>query len=276
LPMNRRTGAGCSIESRSGTDGLLSVRWFSDETIREMGEGNGTGARRCKLGGGLSVALVLWVCIGPMAGASTLRSQAHPDELTFRPVLCIVPPYNNSVRPPATGRLSSSSCSPESLLSPTNLGTTPSSNTQGYTVNRVPLDSRLIGTPSTKSSRDAASATVLLPGLSDAGSNNRYLLGPVQMSGAAVAKAVVQYQESDKEWVVALTMTNRGKLLWDKVACTDFDRELAIVVNGTVVSSPLIQPSQSSCTSFGGYASIAGSGIGHGEALNIARAITNK
>jgi hypothetical protein len=237
-----------------------------------MGEGNGVKARRCKLGGGLSVALILGIGIGPIAGASTFRSQGRTDEVDFRSVLCVVPPYNHSVQP-APGRLS---CTPESLRSSANLGTAPSDNAQGYTVNRVPLDSELIGTPSTKPSADVASATVLLPGLSDATSKNRYLLGPVQMSGVAIATAVVRYQESYKQWVVNLTMTKRGKPLWDKVACTDFDRELAIVVNGTVVSSPLIQPTQSSCTSFDGYGSIAGSGIGHGEALSIARAITHK
>jgi hypothetical protein len=240
-----------------------------------MGEGNGVKARRCKLGGGLSVALILGIGIGPIAGASTFHSQGHTDEVDVRSVLCIVPPYNDSVQPVA-GRLSSSSCTPESLLSSANLGTAPSNNAQGYTVNRVPLDSKLIGTPSTKSAADVASATVLLPGLSDAASKNRYLLGPVQLSGAAIATAVARYQESSKQWVVNLTMTKRGKALWDKVACTDFDRELAIVVNGTVVSSPLIQPTQNSCTSFDGQASIAGSGIEHGEALSIARAITHK
>jgi hypothetical protein len=165
-----------------------------------MGEGNGVRARRCKLGGGLSIALVLGFGISPIADASTFHSQSHTEEVDFRSVLCIVPPYNDSVQPVA-GRLSSSSCTPESLLSSANLGTAPSNNAQGYTVNRVPLDSKLIGTPSTKSSADVASATVLLRGLSDAASKNRYLLGPVQMSGAAIATAVVRYQESSNPHV---------------------------------------------------------------------------
>jgi hypothetical protein len=242
-----------------------------------MGDGDGANevrARLCGLGGGLIVALVLWVSIGPMTGVSAIRPEGHPYEVAFRSVLCVVPPYDPSIQP-TSGRLSASSCTPESLLS-ANLGVTPSNNNVGYTVNTVPLDSTLIGRPSTKSSADLASATVLLPGLRDAGSDNRYLLGPVQMSGAAIATAVVQYQEFDKEWVVNLTMTSRGKPLWDKVACTDFHRELAIVVNGIVVSTPLIQPSQSSCTSFGGQGSIGGSGIGHEEALSIAGAITHE
>jgi hypothetical protein len=256
-------------------DALLGVRWVSDETIEEWATGdNKVRARFCKLGGGLIVALVLWISIGPMTGVSAIRPEGHPYEVAFRSVLCVVPPYDPSIRP-TSGRLSTSSCAPDSLLS-ANLGVTPSSNDVGYTVNTVPLDSKLVGTPSTKSSADLASATILLPGLRDAGSENRYLLGPVQLSGAAIAKAVVQYQEFDKEWVVNLTMTGRGKPLWDKVACTNFHRELAIVVNGIVVSSPLIQPSQSACTSFGGQGTIGGSGIGHEEALSIADAITHE
>jgi preprotein translocase subunit SecD len=65
-------------------------------------------------------------------------------------------------------------------------------------------------------SADLASATVLLPGLSDSGSNNRYLLGPTQMASSSIAKAVVQYQQFDKQWVVNFTVTKRGTALWNK------------------------------------------------------------
>ena len=83
-------------------------------------------------------------------------------------------------------------------------------------------------------------------------------------------------REFDKEWTVNITMTWRGTALWNKVARTDFHQELAIVVNGIVVSSPLIQPTQSAFSSFGGEASIAAAGIGRDEALRIARTITWK
>jgi len=210
----------------------------------------------------------------PAAGGSTFQSESNGADVVFRSVLCVVPPYDSSVQP-VYGRLSTSSCAPESLLS-ANLGVTPSNNTVGYTVETVPLDSKLVGTPSSKPSADLASATVLLPGLSDSGSDDRYLLGPVQMSASSIAKAVVHYQQFNKQWTVNITMTKRGTTLWNKVVRTDFHQELAFVVGGTVVSSPLIQPTQSYVTSFGPHASIAGPGIGHHEALIIARAMTQK
>ena len=48
------------------------------------------------------------------------------------------------------------------------------------------------------------------------------------------------------------------------------------MVNGIVVSSPLIQPSQTEFSSFGRDGSVAGPGIGHQEALNIAQALTKR
>ena len=166
-----------------------------------------------------------------------LHDRSHRVDLpnrSLRPVLCIVPPYDPSVQPATTGRLSSSSCTKESLLSTTNLGTTPTNNADGYTVNSVPLDSRLVGTPSTKSSADLASSTVLLPGLSDSGSSNRYLLGPAQMSSSSIGKAAVQYQQGfDKQWVVNFTTTKRGTALWNKVASDHFHRQLAIWWGGS-------------------------------------------
>jgi hypothetical protein len=222
------------------------------------------------------VGLVVLVSVGAVsaAGGSPFRSDDKGDNVDFRMVLCVVAPYDSSSQP-VPGRLSASSCAPDSLLS-TNLGVSPSDNSAGYTVNTVPLDTTLSGTSSTKPSAGFASRTVLLPGLGASGSENRYLLGPVQMSGTSFAKAVVHYQESDKQWIVNITMTGRGAALWNKVARTDFHQELAIVVNGIVVSSPLIQPTQSAFSSFGGEASIAGAGIGHREALRIASTISRK
>lgn len=230
-------------------------------------------AGRLQRGSCLGVVIALLMSIGPMASASTSHSEGHPDEVVFRPVLCIAPPYDPSVQP-AAGRSSSSSCTPESLLNTTNLRVTPSTNADGYTINTVPLDSKLVGTPSTKPSSDIESATVLLPGLGTSGSKDRYLLGPGEITGSSIGRARVQYQQFNKTWVVNLTMTKRGTVLWNKFARAEFHKEVAVVVGGVVVSYPLIQPSQYAFTSFGPYATVAGPGIGHAEALRIARTMT--
>jgi hypothetical protein len=213
--------------------------------------------------------------MGSLAGGSQFHSESGSVKVFFRPVLCVVPPYSSAVQP-AMGRLSTLSCTPASLMSVTNLGTAPSDNADGYSVNAVPLDSNLAGTPSTKPSADVASATVLLPGLSSSLSVDRYLLGPAQMSGSSIGKADAAYEEFEKGWVVNITMTKSGAALWNKVAKADFHKELAIVVGGIVVSAPLIQPGQVVFSSFGPYATVAGNGIGRAEARNIARAMTER
>jgi hypothetical protein len=98
----------------------------------------------------------------------------------------------------------------------------------------------------------------------------------LRMSGASIARALVQYQQLKKRLDGQHHHDQRGAVLCKQIASTRFHQELAIAVSGIVVSSPLIEPSQSSFTSFGRHASVAGPRIGHAEALRIAGALTKK
>ena len=95
---------------------------------------------RSNLIAGFGLVVLLWAGTESAAGGSIFHSDGNLDSVGFRSVLCVVAPYNSSVQP-ASGRLSASSCTAESLLS-TNLGTTPSDNVTGYTVNTVSPDTR--------------------------------------------------------------------------------------------------------------------------------------
>ncbi|OYV62444.1 MAG: hypothetical protein B7X01_01475, partial [Acidiphilium sp. 21-62-4] len=109
---------------------------------------------------------------------------------------------------------------------------------------------------STQPANDVKTQTVLLPILGQPGV--RYVLGPAQMTGQSVAKAVAQ-QDQAGAWVVNYTLTAKGSPLWDQVAQQNFHQLLAIELDGVVQSAPLIQPTQNSFTSFGGTGQISGS-----------------
>ena len=64
----------------------------------------------------------------------------------------------------------------------------------------------------------------------------------------------------------------RGSALFDKVAEENFHQILAIDFNGKVVTAPIIQPSQSSFTSFNGKGEISGD-LTKAEARALAQAL---
>lgn len=153
-----------------------------------------------------------------------------------------------------------------------NLEVDPNDSNDGYSYQSVSPDMALAGEPSTSAAKETASGTVLLPGpLEYWPGVARYVLGPAEMTSASIARASV-YRDQTGAWVVDYTMTRRGSTLWDKVAEENFHKLLGIDFHGRVVSAPLIQPSQSSFTSFGGQGSIAGN-FTKAEATALARAL---
>jgi preprotein translocase subunit SecD len=74
-------------------------------------------------------------------------------------------------------------------------------------------------------------------------------------------------------WVVEYTMLgSKGAVLLDKVAEENFHQFLGIDFHGVVVSAPIIQPSQSSFSSFVGRGEISGN-LTKSEATALARAM---
>ncbi len=98
-------------------------------------------------------------------------------------------------------------------------------------------------------------STVLVP-LQGAG-GERYLLGPSELSGTAVASALAQFQNN--QWVVNATLTGTGSHAWDTLSDKYFHEIIGIDLDGTVVSAPLTQPGQGTFTSFDGKVQISGS-----------------
>ncbi len=74
------------------------------------------------------------------------------------------------------------------------------------------------------------------------------------------------------EWVVNYTMSAAGSVLWDRITNENFHQELAIELNGVVYSAPIIQPTQTSFTSFDGKGEISGS-LTKADAMRLANAM---
>jgi preprotein translocase subunit SecD len=207
-------------------------------------------------------------------GRAVLKQLGQPSQLYFRPGLCYAPPYSggskHSNKAAATNpSLLPSSCPASSQLTKSNLNPTSSGSTSD-----VPPDTSLAAYPSTKPPYDDPGSTVLLPGAPGSGSNQggeRYLLGKAQLTGHAVASAVAQ-QEQSGQWVVNYTLTSSGSPKWDQVAQENFHQIVAIELDGLVYSAPVIQPAQSSFTSFNGQGEISGN-LTEGTAKDLAQAI---
>ncbi len=194
---------------------------------------------------------------GVKNGHQILKTIGQTAELYFRPALCGAPAFvgssSKSAKPAGTKL---PACSARSQLTQANLGVRPAAGTT-FGENSVPATPTLADYPSTKPTQDKQNATVLLPANPGAGQYSRYLLGPAPLTGHAVAKAVAQQTQLGK-WVVNYTLTSKGSPAWDSLASKYFHQIIAIELDGRIYSAPIIQPSQSTFSSFAGKGEISG------------------
>jgi hypothetical protein len=200
--------------------------------------------------------------------AATAVAAPSPSYVYFRPVLCAAPSYAAQGAPTPLNSLPS--CSAASLRTASNLDDTVP---LGTTID-VGSDVAFAAVPSTARSADRPSATVLLTALPGAAfpRTARLVLGPAQMTNASMGSAVARKAYPGGPWVVDYTTTASGAPRWDRVANENFHQQLAIDFDGTVVSAPLIQPTQAAFSSFEGHGEIGGS-FTRAEAVALAHAL---
>ena len=184
---------------------------------------------------------------------TVLKAVGQTAQLLFRPVLCQVTQDKKTV--PYTGTWPA--CGARYALTAANLAVTPNNSVQGYSDNTTILpDPKYAKYAANNSSNDNPAKSVILPVLGQPGVF--YLLGPAQLTGQSIGKAIAQ-QTQLGQWVVNYTLTKTGSPLWDSVARANFHQQLAIELDGVVQSAPLILPGQSAFSSYGGAGEISGS-----------------
>lgn len=127
--------------------------------------------------------------------------------------------------------------------------------------------------PTSTAAEDVPTATVLLPAADKSGNSAdpngpRYLLGPSQLTGRAVATATAQPPDlsiGESTWFVQVKFTSSGGPQFDKLAQNNYQMFVAIVLDGVVESAPQIQQQ-----SYNGQAVINGANFTEGTAKNLA------
>lgn len=191
-----------------------------------------------------------------------LQRIGETAQLLFRPVLC----ETGAAAAGAKKVSSIPACGSQYLMTAANLNV---DTTTGQPTNNPGLDPQYADVATTKPAHDLKQNSVILPVLGQKGV--RLVLGPAQLTGTAVSKAIAQ-QDTLGAWVVNYNLTGTGSPAWDAVAKANFHQEVAIELDGVVQSAPLILPNQSTFTSFNGSGQISGQ-FTEASAKNLALAM---
>jgi hypothetical protein len=184
-------------------------------------------------------------------------------DVTFRAVLCFAPRFSldTSKGSPVSQAVALPECAPSFRLSAKNLDVRPSVGTS-KTIRPDPI---FLHVPN--GTKNAMTSDVILPGIKGAMANQRYVLGPAQLSGSAIKTAKVV--RNSGQWGVSYTLTASGSETFNSFAKRQFHALIAIVANGEVYSVPIIQPASTSFTSFEGNGLIEGN-FTKAEAVQLA------
>jgi len=193
----------------------------------------------------------LVVTNGPKDLASPTSFLTSSPELLIRSVTC----YAGVQSGPGSTSPLPTTCSGPQYSAPT--ATPNDASAAGFTMPTTEPDPALSAYATTTAAQDAASpnASALLPVLnSGTGATQRYLVGPtlLTLSSKVASATVVKYAPMSGGWMINLRLNPKESQLWDEVAAQYFHRQLAIDLNGVIVEAPLIQPTNSSFSSFDG------------------------
>jgi len=115
-------------------------------------------------------------------------------------------------------------------------------------------DPQYRNTPDTPASKIRVNSVALVSGSTGDGVRERYVVGPAQLTNSSIKSA--KAEDDSGQWVVTYQLTASGNELWNSFAKRQFHQFIAIVANGHAYSVPLIEPYQSSFTSFAGMGEI--------------------
>jgi hypothetical protein len=198
----------------------------------------GDGRARVSIAGGSLI-----VTGGPAQLSDPTSALTASPDLLVRPVLCMSRPYQPSAQS-SRGTLPSSCAGTPYAIVPT----TPAGD--GFTMQSFTNDPALVGYPSTSPARDAENpaGTALLP--MAGGSGERYLVGPTELTLSSKVASAQVAKDRHGGWIVRVQLDSEAAAKWDRVAYEYFHLQIAVDFDGSVVTAPLIEPSQSTYTSF--------------------------
>ncbi len=229
--------------------------------IRNRVDGLGVSGATVQVEGTTSPQVVVQVP-GVKNANAIINKIGKTAQLYFRPVLCFAPAY---VKPLKHQHHYSPTkfpaCGSSYLVGPQNEGS-------------VPADPALATVPTVQSFNDNPAQRLIMPPLKPSmvsTPGERYVLGASFLSGEAVTSAQANLNQTNN-WVVDCTLSGSGSKIWDEFTSTYFHSLVAIELDGTVYSAPVILPASSTWTSFGGQVEISGS-LSQGDADSIAQAL---
>src|SRR5579863_837109 len=173
-------------------------------------------------------------------------------QLYSRPVLCGAPTYT----PPAKGKAPPAGPLPSCGQYATTAANLAVNTSTGQPANNIPANPVVAAYPSTTD--DNPNDVVLLPTDPTAGAQQypRFVLAKSSLPGSAIASASAVFDTTISAWAVSYTL--KAVTPWDDVAQANFHQYVAIDLDGQVESAPLIQPNQTSFSSFAGKGQISG------------------
>jgi preprotein translocase subunit SecD len=189
------------------------------------------------------IAVAALASAAPRAVAAT----ATKHTVEFRPVLTTLPRADPSGATTSAATQAVASCDPSAVAA-------------------------LASVPTTKPKADVPDdCVVLAAGVGSFDGDARYYLGPARVQGGGIRSARAQLVPG-QGWTVTLRLTKSGSKAWDALAQQQFHRQVALVLDHSVVSAPQIQPADMTFTSFDGIAVISGS-FSQRQAVAVADAI---
>jgi preprotein translocase subunit SecD len=181
--------------------------------------------------------LAFGVLLAPVLPAAPAQGRPE-DTIEFRPVLGVVAPA--SATPSTTGPVD---------LSAANRAV---ASCRSEVVAQLPI------VPTTSASKARPGHCVVFPDDLESADATRYYLGPASSAivrGIADARA---RQVVGQGWTVRIHFTRAGSKAWDHLGRLQFHQQLAITMDGFVISAPTVQPELESFESFGGTAVVSG------------------
>ncbi|MED5361879.1 MAG: protein translocase subunit SecD [Actinomycetota bacterium] len=168
-------------------------------------------------------------------------------ELTFRPVQSMFDPLDPN-------QLAAVKHALEGSPLEVKVSTNPEETSEPSESEPPPSLSEILTPPD----QDEASARVVLLGATGL---TGFVLSPADLTGEVIDQAAATFQG---QWIVNISFNEEGSLLFDQMAAANYERQVAIVLDGVVESAPTIN-----ATEFNGEAVISGS-FDEAEAKNLA------